>query len=392
MAKIRQDIIDHILDIARIEDVVADFPEIKLKKQGVRFIGICPFHDDKGYGNFSVYPKDNVFKCFKCEQSGDALTFLMKHLNLSFPDAIRWLGKKYCVEVDNVPFSYTPPPPRPTPPPLPTLWLPRNMVRQRMTGLEHDNLVRFINTQVNWGNEQRARIAPVLHDYCVGHSTIRQQYGDHEFTVFWQIDYDGHPRTAHYMKYKENGHRLKENEGKYVTDWLHSLLSRGGYKQYYDEEKQAHRLCLFGEHLLRKYPTATVKLVESEKTAILMAIAYGNNPMQVWLACCGASNLTRERLRPLIQQHRNVVLYPDRDGIDLWKQKAEAIYYDRLTIDTKPVKEWWRECDGPKADIADVVLRMLNTSRTYKSIGEVLDDVPIVKPLIEKLNLTTDEQ
>jgi hypothetical protein len=266
------------------------------------------------------------------------------------------------------------------------------MVRQRMTGLERDNLVRFINTQVNWGNEQRARIAPVLHDYCVGHSTIRQQYGDHEFTVFWQIDYDGHPRTAHYMKYKENGHRLKENEGKYVTDWLHSLLSRGGYKQYYDEEKQAHRLCLFGEHLLRKYPTATVKLVESEKTAILMAIAYGNNPMQVWLACCGASNLTRERLRPLIQQHRNVVLYPDRDGIDLWKQKAEAIYYDRLTIDTKPVKEWWRECDGPKADIADVVLRMLNTSRTYKSIGEVLDDVPIVKPLIEKLNLTTDEQ
>ena len=261
-----------------------------------------------------------------------------------------------------------------------------------MTGLERDNLVRFINTQVNWGNEQRARIASVLHDYCVGHSTIRQRTVDHEFTVFWQIDYDGHPRTAHYMKYKENGHRLKENEGKYVTDWLHSLLSRGGYKQYYDEEKQTHRLCLFGEHLLRKYPTATVKLVESEKTAILMAIAYGNNPMQVWLACCGASNLTRERLRPLIQQHRNVVLYPDRDGIDLWKQKAEAIYYDRLTIDTKPVKEWWRECDGPKADIADVVLRMLNTSRTYKSIGEVLDDVPIVKPLIEKLNLTTDEQ
>ena len=392
MAKIRQDIIDHILDIARIEEVVADFPEIKLKKQGVRFIGICPFHDDKGYGNFSVYPKDNVFKCFKCEQCGDAATFLMKHLNLSFPDAIRWLGKKYCVEVDNVPFSYTPPPPRPTPPPLPTLWLPRNMVRQRMTGLERDNLVRFINTQVNWGNEQRARIASVLHDYCVGHSTIRQRTADHEFTVFWQIDYDGHPRTAHYMKYKENGHRLKENEGKYVTDWLHSLLSRGGYKQYYDEEKQTHRLCLFGEHLLRKYPTATVKLVESEKTAILMAIAYGNNPMQVWLACCGASNLTRERLRPLIQQHRNVVLYPDRDGIDLWKQKAEAIYYDRLAIDTKPVKEWWRECDGPKADIADVVLRMLNTSRTYKSIGEVLDDVPIVKPLIEKLNLTTDEQ
>jgi hypothetical protein len=109
--------------------------------------------------------------------------------------------------------------------------------------------------------------------------------------------------------------------------------------------------------------------------------------MQVWLACCGASNLTRERLRPLIQQHRNVVLYPDRDGIDLWKQKAEAIYYDRLTIDTKPVKEWWSECDGPKADIADVVVRMLNTSRPLTTIPDVKREMPQASPLIDKLDL-----
>ena len=390
MAKIRQDIINSILSRAKIEEVVGDF--VDLKKKSVRYLGLCPFHDDRHLGSFVVYPKQNVFKCFVCEAKGGAVDFLMMHQKLSYPDAIRWLGKKYNIEVDDVPLDYTPPPPRPTPPPMPTLWLPRNMVRQRMAGLERDNLVRYICEQVQWGNEQLARIPHVLFDYCVGHSTIHQQYGDHEFTVFWQIDAEGHPRTAHYMKYKENGHRLKENEGKYVTDWMHSLLDRGGYRNYFDPAKQEVRQCLFGEHLLKRYPKAAVKLVESEKTAILMAIAYGNNVTQVWLACCGASNLTRERLKPLIDQHRNIILYPDRDGVKLWKNKADAIYYDGISIDDKPVTDWWREGDGPKADIADVVVRMINQAPPPpKTIEELRERVPSIGKLIDNLNLTIDE-
>ena len=406
MAKIRQDIIDHILDIAKIEDVIADFPEVKLKKQagGVRYVGICPFHDDKGYGNFSVYPKENVYKCFRCEAAGDPVKFIMEHEKLSFPDAIRWLGKKYNVEVDNIPLNYIPPPPRPAPPPLPTLVLPRQMVAKRMQDVAMDNLVRYIREGVKWGNEQRARIPKVLHDYCVGHSTIHQETRDHikidhEFTVFWQIDADGHPRTAHYMKYKSDGHRIKE-KNQYPTDWLHSLLSRKRnpedpwpYPQYYDPDKQEARQCLFGEHLLKRYPKSAVKLVESEKTAILMAIAYGNNTTQLWLACCGSSNLTRERLKPLIDQHRNIILYPDRDGVKLWKQKADALYYDAVAIDEKPVTGWWRDCDGEKADIADVVIRMINQSPPQpKTIEEVREQVPVMKTMIDKLNLKIENE
>lgn len=389
MARIEKYIIERILDTAKIEEVVGDF--VTLKKKGVRYLGLCPFHDDRHIGSFVVYPKGNCYKCFQCGAKGGVVDFLMNHEKLSYPDAIRWLGKKYSIETDMTDFNYTPPPPRPTPPPLPTLWLPRNMVRQRMTGLEHDNLVRYIREQVKWGNEQRARIPHVLFDYCIGHSTIRQQYGDHEFTVFWQIDCEGHPRTAHYMKYKENGHRLKENEGKYVTDWMHSLLDRGGYRNYFDPAKQEVRQCLFGEHLLKRYPKAAVKLVESEKTAILMAIAYGNNVTQVWLACCGASNLTRERLKPLIDQHRNIILYPDRDGVKMWKQKADSIYYDAISIDDKPVTDWWREGDGPKADIADVVVRMINQAPPPpKTIEELRERVPSIGKLIDNLNLTID--
>jgi hypothetical protein len=122
-----------------------------------------------------------------------------------------------------------------------------------------------------------------------------------------------------------------------------------------------------------------------------MAIAYGNNVTQVWLACCGASNLTRERLKPLIDQHRNIILYPDRDGVKMWKQKADSIYYDAISIDDKPVIDWWREGDGPKADIADVVVRMINQAPPQpKTIEELRERVPSIGKLIDNLNLTID--
>ena len=97
--------------------------------------------------------------------------------------------------------------------------------------------------------------------------------------------------------------------------------------------------------------------------------------------------ITRERLKPMIDQGRNIILYPDRDGIDKWKIKAEQMHYDRLSIDTTPVIDWWREEDGEKADIADVVIRMLNNSKPLTSIADVKIAIPQAAPLIDKLNL-----
>lgn len=85
-----------ILDAARIEDVVADF--VELTKKGPRYLGLCPFHDDHHLGSFVVYPRMNCFRCFTCDAKGDPAAFLMKHLNISFPDAVRWLGKKYDID------------------------------------------------------------------------------------------------------------------------------------------------------------------------------------------------------------------------------------------------------------------------------------------------------
>lgn len=396
--KIDKKIIERIQDATHIEDVIADFPDVKLRRRGMRYQGICPFHDDKEYGNFSVYPKENCFKCFKCGAAGDAVAFLMNHEKLSFPDAVRWLGKKYNIEVDGVPLDYTPPPPRPIPPPLPTLCLPRWMVAQRMN-TANDTLVNYIKTGISWGAEQRARIDTVLHEYCVGHATV---YGRHEFTLWWQIDKDGNVRTAHYMKYKADGHRVKREQESYNTDWLHSLLSRHydvemkmstdappyPYPDIYNPDKEEARMCLFGEHLLKRYPRATVKLVESEKTAVMMAIAYGNHPMQVWLACAGANNLTRERLKPLFDERRKIILYPDRDGVRDWKIKAEGFHYAGMSVDDEPVTKWWQTGDGAKADIADVVIRMINERPpAAKTIQEVKEQVPVMSKMIDDYDI-----
>ena len=111
-----------------------------------------------------------------------------------------------------------------------------------------------------------------------------------------------------------------------------------------------------------------------------MAIAYGNNAATLWMACGGIENLNRERLKPIIERGRKVILYPDRDGVEKWQQKANALRYRLLTVDTAPVLRWWKEEDGPKADIADVVLRMIcDKPHTQPMAG--------VEKLKEKLNL-----
>ena len=394
-------IIDRVLDAAKIEEVIGDFDNIQLKKKGVRYLGYCPFHDDRHVGSFVVYPKKQCFKCFSCGAKGGVVEFLKMHEHLSFPDAIRWLGKKYNIETDMTDFNYTPPPPRPAPPPLELLELPKHLMAGTLvdTALAQDNLVRWIRTGIRWDTIQRKRVEEMIGLYDVGH-------GKHGHTIFWQIDERGRLRTGKMMKYREDGHRDKEANWNF--DWIHATLSRHWdaerqemtdeppypYPHLYDPSRQEAQITFFGYHLLnhwkRKDIDQTVCIVESEKTALLMAIAYGNHAKQVWIACGGLEMLTRERLQPIIDQRRRIILYPDRDGIKKWQQKAEQLHYDRLTVDARPVTEWWKPQDGEKADIADVVIRMINESKPMTNIDEVKAKMPQTSELIDKLNLEID--
>ena len=117
--------IERVKSAADIVDVVGDF--VELHKRGIRYLGLCPFHHERHLGSFVVYPRDNVFKCFTCDAKGGPIEFLMRHEGLTFPDAIRWLGKKYGIYTDTS-FTLPPSPPRPKADPLPMLTLPWSMV------------------------------------------------------------------------------------------------------------------------------------------------------------------------------------------------------------------------------------------------------------------------
>ncbi|MFA5327827.1 MAG: DNA primase [Prolixibacteraceae bacterium] len=89
--------IERILDSANISDVVSEF--VTLKKRGVNQLGLCPFHNEKT-PSFTVSPAKGIFKCFGCGKGGNAVNFIMELEQLSYPDALRWLAKKYHIEIE----------------------------------------------------------------------------------------------------------------------------------------------------------------------------------------------------------------------------------------------------------------------------------------------------
>jgi len=88
--------VDKIMDAVNIVDVVGEF--VSLRKAGVNYKGLCPFHDDKT-PSFMVSPARQICKCFACGEGGNAVNFLMKHEQITYPEALRWLAKKYNIEI-----------------------------------------------------------------------------------------------------------------------------------------------------------------------------------------------------------------------------------------------------------------------------------------------------
>ena len=349
MPKIPETIVRQVIDAARIEEVVSRCG-YDLKRAGTNYTCLCPFHDDHNIGNFIVRPAGvatggNTYNCFACGVKGGPLQFVMESQRLSFPDAVRWLGQMYGVPVDDVPLDYTPPPPREVPPPPPPLSIPRAYVKRTMATAKARSIL-FIDwlRSLPWDTEQRARLEHMLWLYVVGG-------WENGRVVFWMIDHEGNARAAKLMKYLPNGHRDKESH----PGWIYN---QEGIRQELDPEHHTILKPLFGSHLLKRYPKARAYIVESEKTALIMATYDGKPETRLWLACGGLQNMKRSTLQPLIDQGREIWLMPDRDGVKKWEDICRIIGYDYCRVDTEFLQSW-RETDGEKADIADIVLRMM---------------------------------
>lgn len=345
MGRISDETIQKVKDATNVVDVL-DECDVTLYKRGINYVALCPFHNDRALGNFVVSPTKNIYHCFSCGKTGDGLRYLMEHENMTFVDAIKWLGKKYGIEVegsDDVKFT-----PKKIVKAVPQierrlelLTLPMTMVTSK-EDTTTDILCQWLRA-LPWGPMQRDCIERTLKEYHVGHSKDGK-------TIWWQIDYEGRVRTGKLMLYKEDGHRNRDDKNSF--DWIHTRLKK---VHYYDPLTKEMETCPFGMHLAKIYPKATVNVVESEKTAVIMAIAYGNTSANIWIALGGKSFLSRSKLLPLIEGKRKILLYPDQDGIKEWREKMKAIGYENMRL----AKSLVIDPKNPKKDCGDFIIERL---------------------------------
>lgn len=169
-------------------------------------------------------------------------------------------------------------------------------------------------------------------------------------TIYWQLDSKGMIRTGKIMKYNEQtGHRVKDQ---FSVNWVHSKMKKQGLLPLTFHLSQ----CLFGEHLLAKYPEKDVALVEAEKTAIVCAAVF---PQYVWVATGGKSNMNTTKMKVL--QGRRVIAFPDVDGYMEWQEKAEQLRSEGIRIDISDLLERNATDEERSAhiDIADWIIGQL---------------------------------
>jgi len=363
--------VDKIMDAANVVDVIGDF--FDLRKRGVEYVCLCPFHEDKTLGNFSINPNKGIYKCFACGAGGNAVDFLMNYreTRLTYPEALRYLAKKYSISIpeddDDQQRRWEhvkPAKPRTI---IETkkqlLIMPRDMVTLTMGRQPKDERLFPLMDQCNsrrlnyfidwlrslpWATHQRKMLEDVLWLYCVGRFQHR--------VVFWQIDEQGQPHSGKLMAYMPNtGKRVREGIDK-NPGWLHN---QDGIRQLLDLEHYGYQSTLFGLHLLNRYQKADINIVESEKTALLMTIFQCDIEHHLWMACGGLEHLKVESLRPLIESGRRVWVWPDKDGVEKWREKVSHLLSDTFSIYVGFFDRYWIEADGKKADIADIQLRLL---------------------------------
>ena len=150
----------------------------------------------------------------------------------------------------------------------------------------------------------------------VSEETNQRLYNDYHIgatrrgeVIFWQVDEHQRIRTGHIMQYRTDGHR----EG--YQGWVHARMIRQGLLRQDFPLVQ----CFFGQHLLPTRPDATVCLVESEKTALIMAAVH---PEHLWLSTCGSGGLNAQKCQCL--KGRRVVLFPDSGCLEKWSRNMQS--------------------------------------------------------------------
>jgi hypothetical protein len=313
----------------KVLDVIQHY--LKLKKNGDRYTCLCPFHDENT-ASFHVSPEKNIFKCFGCGKSGDAVQFVMEFEKKGFPEAIEIIAgitgaaielhkdaknvRRKQARLNNnavktQPFDF----------------IPLSHLNYSSTGVTTNGLTAKIASLVS-----EDVMLEVLGEY---HININGNYLNYP-----QIDYNGNLRTSKAILYKGE-HRTNS-----IT-WLHSELKKQGKLPDNFRLKQ----CLTGEHLLSKDKDKPVAIVEGQSTMIFMAalaaasIKYHIKQFScfsdfIWLSTGGADgiNWCDEHILKALKG-RNVYMFPDAGFYDKWFQHAEEMRRCGICVDVSRLLE-----------------------------------------------------
>lgn len=242
-------------------------------------------------------------------------------------------------EIGNVPFVQIS---RPTAVCTPSYNFIEQDIIKRLQG-QRNTFIDFLLTLFD-----KPKVAAAVERYCIGGDSMCR-------TIFPNIDQEGRCVGGAVIPYLANGHRDKSKGASNI----HAELRRKDKTL----PTQADQV-LFGSHLLRLYPTASVGVVESQKSAVILSVIY---PNLIWLATAGMTNFNERLLAPIYD--RNVVAYPDVNGVQVWTQRAKDLPFKNIRV-----SDWWRYAQDEKEDICDVVIRAVQEEKAPYNIPDYVQD------------------
>lgn len=352
-------------DLERINAIsiveVARHLGLTLWRAGVNYVTRCPWHNDQ-HPSLVLYHRtgENHCHCFTCGHDHKVIRLAMQVLNVGFLEACEWLSEEFCIPTldghairsKRCHFFKEPPAEEKQPD---YMYIPNDMVDRMVTaedGLSRCLMRLFCPEAVNW----------TVEEYRIGCYAFG---GLDDYTTFPSIDSQGRVTNIKIQHYDSNPDSPKFCHCDMTTYMLGKIWQNGGLLPR-DAELQS--ACMFGEHLLSKYPTQTVVLVESPKNAIVGSLAY---PELLWIAVGNKTGIRRKRMMPLAG--RNIIVIPDRDAIELWtKEIAEMC--DLANFSVLPFSLHTGDADDKHYDVADFIieerLKALHACGGGLSLGE----------------------
>lgn len=339
---------------------VADFLGASITKKGSSLFTHCLWHDDSNPSMILNQKTGcNNYHCFVCDHTASVIDYTMAHESVDFKTACQMLSERFGIQVDaNTRYkdirhqqsgvsvhkrqkAQT----QPVTPKANIASIPMECVERVLT--LDDGFTQCMT--LLFGEETAKRVA---HDYHLGRYDGVVGNGDMITggTMFWLIDQQGNVRNCKLQVYETNTSSERFCHFDHTPGRIQFIGWQFKRDGFVPQDAEFDNTCLFGEHLLAQHPNNTVALVESPKNALLGACMLKE---MTWIATGSKGMMKPEVLQPL--RNRRVIVFPDRDAISDWRQRAESMK-DIACFYVSDFCEREAPADCPKYDIGDYIV------------------------------------